>query len=137
MDKPRTRRPWTVFVHDIGPTFTFATEERARSRAEALAAGQHDGTHYGHVDVYKAYEPGDGGEAFPMFRTVYSSEHAPCDEVLTSEALHRSISDRRYGWQPVDERTEQERRFIATGEWVDTDPDADFDAELAAQPRFS
>jgi hypothetical protein len=34
--KPRRSRPWTVFVRDIGPTFTFATEAAARQRAEAL-----------------------------------------------------------------------------------------------------
>lgn len=27
------KRPWTVFVLDVGPTATFATEDRARQRA--------------------------------------------------------------------------------------------------------
>lgn len=30
------KRPWTVWVRSIGPTFTFATEERAAARAREL-----------------------------------------------------------------------------------------------------
>jgi hypothetical protein len=31
-----TARPWTAWVRSIGPTFTFATEERAVARAREL-----------------------------------------------------------------------------------------------------
>jgi hypothetical protein len=31
-----TKRPWHVFVRDIGPTFTYATEERARAKVAEL-----------------------------------------------------------------------------------------------------
>ena len=32
----KRRRPWKVFVRDIGPSYTFATKEAAIARAEAL-----------------------------------------------------------------------------------------------------
>ncbi len=31
------RRPWRVFVRSIGPSFSYATEDRARTKAIALA----------------------------------------------------------------------------------------------------
>lgn len=30
------RRPWKVFVRDIGPSYSFASEQAARDRASAL-----------------------------------------------------------------------------------------------------
>lgn len=65
-----TRRPWTVFVHDIGPTFTYATEERAHAKAQALAGAP---DYYGKVTVYNAL-------AFPPERTRYGFDMEPVAE---------------------------------------------------------
>jgi hypothetical protein len=35
------KRPWTVFVREVGPTFTFSTEANARQRARDLTAGEY------------------------------------------------------------------------------------------------
>jgi hypothetical protein len=44
----RPRRPWKVHVREIGPTYTFADEDRARARAVALTA------EYSRIDVYNS-----------------------------------------------------------------------------------
>lgn len=48
------KRPWVVFVRDIGPTFTFASEANARQRACDLTAAEyaevHVWTHEIHAD---------------------------------------------------------------------------------------
>lgn len=35
------KRPWTAWVRSIGPTFTYATEERAVAKARELVAEEY------------------------------------------------------------------------------------------------
>lgn len=49
-----TRRPHKAFVHDIGPTFSYATAERAHAKAAELVSGE--GEAYGRVSVYSVDE---------------------------------------------------------------------------------
>lgn len=66
------RRPWVVFVRDIGPTYTFASEDRARQRAIDLTDVTDPaklGAPYGEVLVWRhATDGGDWRE-----RWVYST----------------------------------------------------------------
>jgi hypothetical protein len=64
-------RPWKVFVRDIGPMTSFATEDRAHARARDLTAGE-----YAEVVVWLT---GDD----PMRRTVYRHDAEPRTEVLS------------------------------------------------------
>jgi hypothetical protein len=57
------RRPWKVFVHDVGPSWSFATEEAAERRA-VEACGE-----YAHVSVYES-----GADApVPMIRWLWTA----------------------------------------------------------------
>lgn len=64
----RTRRPWHVFVRSVGPTYTFATEERAHERARRLVP------EYAEVLVYAV------GLDAPLERTVYRPDRPPVRE---------------------------------------------------------
>jgi hypothetical protein len=71
-------RPWRVFVLDVGPTYTFATEDAAKARAEALVGpefvlnGKLVGG-WGDVLVYDAL-------AFPLVQTRYRPGQPPVTE---------------------------------------------------------
>lgn len=62
------RRPWKVFVRDIGPTFSFATPIRAHARAAELVG------EFAEVLVYSTE-----GE---RRRTVYRYDRPARDEVF-------------------------------------------------------
>lgn len=72
-----TRRPWVVHVRDVGPTYTFAHEARARALAARLVGpefvhGRHLVGNYGEVVVYE-----NGVMALDDWaRTVYRPEGA-------------------------------------------------------------
>ena len=76
-----TRRPWKVFVRDIGPTFAFATEVAARERALQLVSpvgfkvGKNWVGCYSEVLVYDAY-------AYPVVRTIYRPHTYLVDQVF-------------------------------------------------------
>jgi hypothetical protein len=78
--KRGTKRPWKVFVHDIGPTFSYATEVRARERAQDLVSPKGPDC-YGKVTVYDVFRT-------PIQRTLYQFEKEPVEQVLRGGAWH-------------------------------------------------
>lgn len=67
------RRPWKVFVFDIGPSFSFASEERAVERASALVASE-----YAAVSVYQVDQ--EIRSATGLTRTVFRHDAEPTVE---------------------------------------------------------
>lgn len=69
-DRYARRRPWRVHVHDVGPNYSYRSEERARARAVELVSSStpaHD--RYAHVTVWESSIEGD---LWPLRRSVYS-----------------------------------------------------------------
>lgn len=84
----KRRRPWKVFVHDIGPTFTFASAERAHAKAQEVMEAEH----YAMITVYDASDT-------KLERTAYRFDQEPVVEEF------RQVEVRGYGliyqWTPV------------------------------------
>lgn len=77
----KRRRPWHVFVRDIGPTYTFGTEEAANRRAVDLVTTgdvHNAGAVYGEVLVYSVGREWEN----PPRRRVHRYEKSPVDEML-------------------------------------------------------
>lgn len=83
------RRPWRVFVQEIGPTYSFANESRARARAEELIERER----YAAVDVYQA------DERAPFRRTRYRFDAPPVEQVLDLDDV---LPGERFGWKNVE-----------------------------------
>jgi hypothetical protein len=91
------RRPWRVHVRDIGPSFSYASEEKARAKAIALVTpGTQDGS-YAEVLVSHDAEPFG---VMPWYRTVYNG---PDDYHVELYVRHGDglFDPRIHGWQPV------------------------------------
>jgi hypothetical protein len=83
------RRPWKVFVRDIGPSYSFASEQAARDRASALVGPEFSLGHalvgnWSNVLVYNL--DGDIDQ-----RWTYKPGQEPLEERWTPEK----------GWLPV------------------------------------
>ncbi len=82
----KRRRPWKVFVFDIGPTWSFANEEEAHARARlvtgqnSIVIGKYLHGPYSQVSVYGPFEPGQAR------RTLYEEGHAPREQVFSFRA---------------------------------------------------
>lgn len=73
--RSRERRPWKVFVRDVGPTFSFARPEDAHARAAGLVEGE-----YADVIVFGTDDP--IAPLATMRRTRYRPGVAPVEEHL-------------------------------------------------------
>lgn len=82
-----TTRPWKVFVHDIGPTFTYASPEKAHAKAAGLVP------EYARVSVYNS------GAELPLRRTLYRFDGPPTEQEFGAD-----------GWKDVT-TTYKVRRF--------------------------
>jgi hypothetical protein len=89
-----TRRPWRVHVHDIGPNFSFASEEKARALAARLVSGETwDGGPtkgllgaYSKVTVFTGLLEGGGAL---MRRTIYAHGKEPVHEEIGPHTFGR------------------------------------------------
>lgn len=93
--RPGTRRPWKVFVHSIGPKFSYATEDKARAMAARLVGpafdhGKYNQGNYERVTVYDADSWGRRG--VPIERTVYRGNGAVYTERLLDGAWRREFA---------------------------------------------
>ena len=77
-------RPWRVFVRDIGPSFSFSTEERARARAVALTDGSLPDT-YAEVLVYSVTP----ARPETWRRTIYRPNQEPVTQELRAGSWGR------------------------------------------------
>jgi len=86
------RRPWKVFVRDIGPTFSFANEAAARARAVDLISGEVviGDTLYGNYAEVLVWGPETSPDL--MRRTVYRH-----DGTTETQRLERDP----FGWVTI------------------------------------
>lgn len=85
MPKTHRSRPWKVFVPDIGPSFSFATEAAAHRRAQALIDGEFviGSTLYGGYGRVFVYEVGGVG----WVRTLYQLDKSPSTQRLDLDTM--------------------------------------------------
>lgn len=76
----KRRRPWRVFVWDIGPTFSFGSKERAFTRAHELLG------EYTKVSVtdFDSWVPGE-----PWTRTMLTADGRCWDEHFVQGQWHK------------------------------------------------
>jgi len=89
----RSKRPWKVFVRDIGPTFSFTHEADARARAEALVGSQTliGCRLYGPYAEVLVYESNIDIPVAEWRRTVYRYDRPTVEEQLLSNGQWKEI----------------------------------------------
>ena len=90
----RSKRPWKVFVRNIGPTFSFTHEADARARAEALVGPEEivvNNRLHGSYGEVLVYESNIDIPVADWRRTVYRYNRPPVEEQLLSNGQWKEI----------------------------------------------